>query len=283
MKTNMSKTPLIWTSQWKRIINIMNLPMLLLALVPIVAVAQEKSFDSFLKEEKKWVIKTVGSNPESSVSYTEYKVMGNSTIEGVSYKQLFSRYRWDGEDSWSEWKYTGVYIGQDEQGKVYCFENNSYSSVKVATMDFSLQVGDEFRLNDYSLPYIVTAVADTIIENSFDRKSRRCIHLTRSLNGEILSGDYNHDVWIEGIGSVKYGVMGMYGNMPGGSSLLMKCTELEGVIFQYDDAHTIETGVSKISAPRNTNLPYYNMNGQLLNGTPAKGIYIRDGRKFVVE
>ena len=44
---------------------------------------------------------------------------------------------------------------------------------------------------------------------------------------------------------------------------------------------TIETGVYEMSLPRNTNLPYYNMNGQLLNGTPAKGIYIRNGRKYI--
>lgn len=103
-------------------------------------------------------------------------------------------------------------------------------------MDFSLHVGDEYRLDDYSHTYIVTAVSDTILENSFDRKPRRCIHLSLTLNGEIISGDYYRDVWIEGIGSVKYGLMGMHGNMPGGSCLLMKCTQQESVIYQYDDA-----------------------------------------------
>ena len=209
---------------------------LILALIPFAAVAQEVTFDSFLDEGKIWTIRSVGSNLEQTVSYTEYKLIGNSTFDGVSYKQLFSRYRLEGEDSWSEWRRDGAYIGQDEQGRVYYYEKNSYSSEKVVTMDFSLHVGDEYRLDDYSHTYIVTEVSDTILENSFDRKPRRCIHLSLTLNGEIISGDYYRDVWIEGIGSVKYGQMGMHGNMPGGSCLLMKCTQPEGVIYQYDDA-----------------------------------------------
>ena len=240
MKTNMCKSPLIWTSQWKCILNTMNLLMLLLALVPVASVAQKVTYDSFLDEGKTWVIRTVGSNLEQTVSYTEYKLMGDATIDGVPYKQLFLRYRLEGEDSWSEWRRDGAYIGQDEQGRVYYYEKNSYSSAKVVTMDFSLHVGDEYRLDDYSHTYIVTAVSDTILENSFDRKPRRCIHLSLTLNGEIISGDNYRDVWIEGIGSVKYGLLGMHGNMPGGSCLLMKCTQPEGVIYQYDDAALVD-------------------------------------------
>ena len=102
-------------------------------------------------------------------------------------------------------------------------------------MDFSLQEGDVFELNEEDYPpYVVTAISDTILENSFDRKPRKCIHLSQSINGEIIYEDWASDIWIEGIGSVKKGVMGT--NASSGSiQQLIKCTQQGNVIYQYDD------------------------------------------------
>ena len=56
-----------------------------------------------------------------------------------------------------------------------------------------------------------------------------------------------------------------------------------GTIFfigQYTGDGT--TGVAEIESKRNAgNENYYNLNGQRLQGPPAKGIYIKDGRKFM--
>lgn len=47
---------------------------------------------------------------------------------------------------------------------------------------------------------------------------------------------------------------------------------------------TIETGVAEMSSPRNANSTHYNIyniNGQLLNAQPTKGIYIQNGKKII--
>lgn len=276
----MKKTPQRYIKYGFNIIEGMkNLFMILLATVPITTIAQERLHDSFLEEEKIWTIKTVGSNLERTVSYTEYKLMSDTIIDDVSYKQLFSRCRWEGEDDWSEWKYDESYIGQDNQGRVLFYQDRGSSIENVVTIDFSLQINDVYDPdNGNSLPYVVTAVLDTILENSSDRKSRKCIHLSHYLNGEILSGEYNRDIWIEGIGSVKNGLMGTR-DLDGGFNLLMKCTKQEEVIYQYGDA----TSVQEIKQKPSDDKKFYNLEGHRLEAVPSKGFFIQNRRMRVAK
>lgn len=276
----MKKTPQRYKKYGFNIIEGMkNLFMILLATVPITTIAQERLHDSFLEEEKIWTIKTVGSNLERTVSYTEYKLISDTIIDDVSYKQLFSRCRREGEDDWSEWKYDESYIGQDNQGRVLFYHDRGYSIENVVTIDFSLQIDDVYYPdNGNSLPYVVTAVLDTILENSSDRKPRKCIRLSHYLNGEILSGEYNRDIWIEGIGSVKNGLMGTR-DLDGGFNLLMKCTKQEEVIYQYGDA----TSVQEIKQQPSDDKKIYNLEGHRLEAVPSKGIFIQNRRKRVAK
>ena len=256
--------------------------LLLLAVIPFTAIAQEPSYDSLLDGEKIWTIKCVGSDLESTVSFVEYKLMESTSIDGVSYKQLFTRNKREGEEDWSEWKwlFNKAYIGEDNEGKVYYYIDNGKYITNDVTMDFSLQVGDVFELNeeDY-FPFIVTAVSDTILENSFDRKPRKCIHLAQFFNGEILPEDVYHDVWIEGIGSEKKGVMGT--NASSGSfQQLIKCTDGDAIIYQSDN-YQESTGIEAVRASVPTaNSPYYTLEG-IRTTKPKSGIYIRNGKKYL--
>lgn len=251
--------------------------LILLAVIPIVAIAQEPSYDSLLDGEKLWTVKieSFGFN-DKYVSYVEYKLMDMTSIDGISYRQLFTRHKGEDEDEWSEWKlgeFGGLtYIGEDSDGKVYYY--GSYRE-NFVTMDFSLQVGDVYQFNyDYDvLPYVVTAVSDTILENSFDRKPRKCIYLAHYLNGEVLSEEWHRDIWIEGIGSMKYGLMGMNGELTSGSHLLMKCTQQGNIIYQYDNA----TAVQDIKQLFIDETPTYNLAGQKVNPS-YKGIVIQNGK-----
>jgi len=49
----------------------------------------------------------------------------------------------------------------------------------------------------------VTSVTDTILDSSTDRTVRRCIHVHSVVNPE------QEDVWVEGIGSLRYGITGV--------------------------------------------------------------------------
>lgn len=251
---------------------------LLLAVIPIATIAQEKPYDSFLDEEKVWTVKIESLGPNDTyVSYVEYKLMDKTSIDGISYRQLFTRHKGEDEDEWSEWHGGTTYIGEDSDGKVYYY--GSYNE-NLVTMDFSLQVGDVYQFDhDYDvLPYVVTAVSDTILENSFDRKPRKCIHLSKTINGEIFYEEWHRDIWIEGIGSVKYGLMGMIEETASGSHLLMKCTQQGNVIYQNDNTTSV-LGIKE--QPINEAL-IYNLNGQRI-AQPKKGIYIQNGKKMIVK
>lgn len=254
--------------------------LLLLAAIPIAAVAQEQTYDSLLDGEKIWTIKSVGSDLESTVSYVEYKLMEETSFDGIAYKRLLRRSKWKYEDEWSEWKwlYNKAYIGEDNDGKVYYYIDDDYSIDNDVTMDFSLQVGNVFQLyEEGSSSYVVTAVSDTILENSFDRKPRKCIHLSRTINGEIFYEEWNREVWIEGIGSLRDGLLGTteYG---GASHQLIKCTQQGNIIYQYDDA----TSVQGIKEQPLEDVSIYNLAGQKVNAS-YKGIVIRNGKKVIVK
>ena len=252
---------------------------LLLAAIPFATTAQKKSYDSLLDEGKIWTIKSVIPGFEESVDYIEYKLMQDTSIVGVSYKQLFVRYKWEYESDWGEWEwlFNKAYIGEDNNGKVYYNIDNGYSIRNDVTMDFSLQVGDVFELNEEDEDlFVVTAVSDTILENSIDRMPRKCIHLSLSINGETLYDEWARDVWIEGIGSVKKGVMGTNGS--GGTiQQLIKCTQQDNVIYQYDD----ETSVQGIKQQPLDDVPIYNLAGQKVDAS-YKGIVIQNGKKRIV-
>ena len=208
--------------------------LLFLAAIPFAAVAQEQSYDSLLDGEKIWTIKCVGSDLESTVSYVEYKLMEETSFDGIVYKRLLRRSKWEYEDDWSEWKNDG-YVGEGNDGKVFYYMDYGYDIDNGVTMDFSLQVGGVFQpYEEGGSSYVVTAVSDTILENSFDRKPRKCIHLSRTINGEIYYEEWHREVWIEGIGSLRDGLLGTteYG---GASHQLIKCTQRGNVIYQYDD------------------------------------------------
>ena len=252
---------------------------LLLAANPIATIAQEILYDSLLDGEKIWTIKSTIPSPERWVDYIEYKLMDETSIDGVIYKKLFCRYKWSYTDDWSEWEwlFNKAYIGEDNDGKVYYYHDNGKNLTSVA-MDFSMQVGDVFDLNEEDeLPYVVTAVSDTILENSFDRKPRRCIHLSQSFYGEIINEDWASDIWIDGIGSVKKGVMGTNASS-GTIQQLIKCTQHGNVIYQCDDA----TSVLGIKEQPLEDVSIYNLAGQKINAS-YKGIVIRKGKKVIVK
>lgn len=251
--------------------------LLLLAVIPIAAIAQEQSYDSLLDGEKIWTIKCVGSDLESTVSYVEYKLMEETSFDGIVYKRLLRRSKWEYEDDWSEWNNDG-YVGEGNDGKVFYYMDYGYDIDNGVTMDFSLQVGGVFQpYEEGGRSYVVTAVSDTILENSFDRKPRKCIHLSRTINGEIYYEEWHREVWIEGIGSLRDGLLGTteYG---GASHQLIKCTQQGNVIYQYDNT----TSVHGIKHQPIHKTHTFNLAGQRVN-TSYKGIVIQNGKKVIVK
>ena len=197
--------------------------------------AQEYHPDSFLSGSKVWTLvykPVVDPNLHSALRYIEeMKLVGDTVIDGIHFGQIYNR-KWRNDETMpEEWRATDKYIGQDG-GKVYQY----FGSAKKMRldMDFSLQVGDKFGCKfflspkDTVLTFVVTAASDTIMDSSTDKKPRKCIHIQSELYPELS------DVWIEGIESLDYGLLGFtyYFHWVGSIPRMVKCTDGNAVLYQ---------------------------------------------------
>ena len=140
--------------------------------------------------------------------------------------------------------------------------------------------------HDVLFEFIVTAVSDTIIVGSTDSKNRRCVY------AQIEDYPSMTDAWIEGIGSIQKGISGVWRTMAVGSFLqLIKCTDGDTILYISDTFE--DENISDIKSPgllREQHHAIYDLQGRRLplNGckqqhTPQKGVYIQNGKKYIVK
>ena len=175
---------------------------MMILVFPMVASAQDE-YDSFLDEGKVWTLGTRISTINYIYYDWEMKLSGDTIIDGIHFKRRYER-KWEwGEEKPEEWKATG-YIGQ-EGGKTYLHSRGQ----TMFDMDFTLKVGDTFQSNDFgdvgitNPNLLVTEVSYMVPPYYTDKKPRKCIYL------QTLTGvGFQTDVWVEGIGSLMFGVLG---------------------------------------------------------------------------
>ena len=117
----------------------------------------------------------------------------------------------------------------------------------------------------------VVAVSDTIIANSTDKRPRHCVHV------QYNRIEATEDCWIEGIGSLKYGIIGRREFYYDTWGWLVKCTDGEEVLYSSDST----VGIPKTLMHKSTDNAAYDLQGRRLTTPPQRGVYVRDGRKVV--
>ena len=140
-------------------------------------------------------------------------------------------------------------------------------------MDFNLSAGDSLDLQNNAGTIVVTAVSDTILENSTDRTERRCLYVRSTENPQI------EDVWVEGVGSLNYGIMCM-SHAATAEQRLLRCKKGAETIFEMDGMTT--TAVESPETALSATTTFYDLQGRRVLGKPKSGIYIRGGRKQAV-
>ena len=157
---------------------------------------------------------------DGRVSYERYKAEGDTIIDGSKFERILGSYI-DDVTNQQQWGSTSYFI-RDDNGKIYlCKTTAGGKNEKELVMDFTLKVGDVLPVYGYQ----VIAVSDTILNGSSDRQTRRCLLV--KIPGDDVWDGYGYvlsDVWIEGIGSLKYGFKGAFGRAELGSfTRLEKC------------------------------------------------------------
>lgn len=254
----------------------------LIILLQTLHTVAQVHFESFLLDGKVWTLnrKPVFDPNQHYDLYIneEMKLVGDTVIDGIHYGQIYHR-EWRSDQVMSdEWINTNKYIGQDG-GKIYQY----YSSTRNTRldMDFSLKVGNRFNCQffydtkDTLFTFVVTSVSDTIMENTTDKKPRKCIHIQSEINPNLS------EVWIEGIGSLQYGLLGFtyYFGKSGAITKMVKCVDGNEIIY-----NNIITNIQsqKISKNEYYNNVIYDINGYIVQ-LPQKGIYIQNGKKKVIK
>ena len=152
--------------------------------------SEEDKAPYLVKEGKKWHIRTevpyVNKNTYDIFMWVE----GDTIINGVSYKKLHKQTRNVLDSS----------MGTFEIG--YCYQaNNRYYQNGELMFDFSLQEGDVFypRKGD---PLTVRRTGKMALDDGIIRK-----YLLMVADTQDPDTTYNADYWIEGIGSLKTGIL----------------------------------------------------------------------------
>ena len=259
----------------------------MLLFVTGVVTAQSNGGESFLEEGKTWLMRyKLAVNPKeygTVYRFNETSLRGDTTINGVPFKGIYQR-TYNPEDNLQhgEWHSTSSWLGQDGS-KIYLYEclwGDTFDLRLI--MDFEKSAGDVVALGELisdetpGVEFVVISVSDTILENSADRCPRKCLYLQNRIDPTET------DVWIEGIGSLNFGITGIVGSTHSGSiPLLMKCTKGDVILYQIQDDNTsIRDNVSKED---NSTGNCYDLQGRWVNSPLRPGIYIQNGKAFVVK
>lgn len=187
---------------------------------------------SLIKENKTWLMDyQLVVSPEYGEPhvFVEMTLKGDTVINGIHYMKLYQRRCRESEEMPQKWTATQRYYGQDGE-KVYMYDADWDKIFPV--VDFSLKVGDVFSYiypaDVKTLDLKVTAVSDTILEKTSEPIKRKCLYLER------VNRSYDKHIWIDGIGSMQYGILGVYYSAFGSYDRLMKCCESDRVLYQYE-------------------------------------------------
>ena len=205
--------------------------------------------------------------------YEEMKLSERHAFNGSTFMRAYSRLCLADGTPTGDWVATAMLFGENG-GQVVMIDLTDDRNPQVRyLMDFNLSAGECVDLQNNAGTMVVTAVSDTILENSTDRTERRCLYVHSIENPQI------EDVWVEGVGSLNYGIMGM-SHAATAEQRLLRCKKGAETIFEMDGMTT--TAVESPETALSATTTFYDLQGRRVVGKPKSGIYIRGGRKQAV-
>jgi hypothetical protein len=243
-------------------------------------------YHPFLKEGKVWncCIHEVYTEHEDQeivssgwqTVYYSLTLSGDSVVNGTTYHKMHGKplsiVRKDGEGKIFSIPATDMValwpkLWREEGKKVYGYIWNK----EQLYYDFSVELGSVIVIDDATTT--VTSV-DTVTANG---------QQFRRLEVERFGG--YEPIWVEGVGHIGGPFMStMYMVNDGRSYELLSCYEDGKCIFTQKDFRS-EPGVDRIEdlspALSKGEGAVFDLQGRRLNAVPAKGLYIKNGKKFV--
>ena len=242
-------------------------------------------YHPMFKEGKQWlyhyVYRQMGDDGLSVAAVTEYDVAyvvrGDTLIDGRHYHKLYREYEGNSEYD-SAWREEGTSVYVVWQGRQ-----------ETLFYDFGLP---RWGLAPYA--YGTASSDERVYLSSTEVIRVEGVYFNRYwfVNDFFSPGTY----WIDGVGSqnglVSPYLMYAYYNYP--NLIFRSCTEPDGFCFKKEDGwceavdyqeepSVINTIDTETAYRRVYSSSLYDLYGRRIEGTPSRGIYIRDGRKYVVK
>lgn len=246
-----------------------------LILLLTAASVSARQYRPLLKDGKVWNIRYNVVNLDSAIQWTLF-IEGDTIIDGERWQRM--RQIWGGELS------QGAYLLQEEEGRVwqYTYLNSEKKYGRQLLYDFNLEEGDSVGV--HSCEDMVVSSVDTVMT-----QGHAFMRITMSESVDQYPGQYTlYQKWIEGVGGESGPLLSRSSRYSGSVKItLLSCYEDGECIFMTDgfDLAPWKTSgiVSPIDRGRGSSCQFYDLLGRRLLGRPAKGVYIKDGRKYVAE
>lgn len=167
--------------------------------------------------------------------------------------------------------------GWEEEGKLYHFE--TYTEVI-----FDEETGDD-DLVDVTAPVLICDIGLNVGDSAMRGVVTQAdtIEIRGVQRKRIVVNNYDKYVWVEGIGfntSLWPSQMPKHGSK---YSYIDSCYVNGELIFTKDDffAPAVTDGISTLTVSKRNDGKTYDLQGRMVEKPTAKGIYIKNGRKFV--
>ena len=234
-----------------------------------------KEFDPFLiaplmEDGKVWNygLWTAAALTTPGVNYTPvpqtYMVEGDTVIDGRSCMKLFSQ-----RDN-NEKEFVASYY--ETAGKVYMVKDGETEGRLV--YDFSAKKGDVISVYNCEEDRMEDVTIHDVQTMNVQGKDLKCLFVKNQHDGGCW--------WLEGIGSSEGFEYNIQKNTPGNTIKIGSVYLGDKCLFLAEDDKPsgIEDITTNTTNSRTDNA-IYDLMGRRLNGVPAKGIYIQNGKKYV--
>ena len=240
---------------------------LMLLACPFAAFASQdggEDYHPFVVEGKIWYC--TEENDAGDSFKLDYMISGDTIINGYACKKLLSRRERGRKDF--NWYFE---CGLMEQGKRVF---KVYKDRIITLYDFSMEVGDFFDYKNYRA--LVESIETWVTPQGREYK----MWIIKAIESD-RHGFFYYDVWIERIGGYSKPFRPFY-EVFADSSFgvgVDRCIENGEILYDSGEAN----GVPSATVQDRQDAPCFDLQGRRLNGVPQRGMYIRDGRKYVVK
>lgn len=214
-----------------------------------------QDYHPLVKEGKVW-------NYESYYEQYTLVIKGDTLIDGVEYKKVMRRFQARYGDD--QFHYFAAIREYDR--RVYYVPQ--FEPTETCLYDFNIQFSDWFRHGKV-----------TLFNQGFVRgklfKAWWFVMVYEETN-RTTTGPF----WVEGVGSL----IGLFDVMDITPFNLTSCYEDGELLFAKDDIMELlasSNAIKVVHNPSNSTSTLFDLQGRHLNTVPARGLYVKDGRKYV--